>query len=185
MQLLEAINRILPSLGEAVVTSVDSRNPTVAVIKNAIKAETSDLQLQEWWFNTSIVKLYPESSGEIRLPLETVSWVPMDSPSVQRGNRLYNTEKQSFNWDIGTPLKGKLKVRLDFEDLPEAAATVVVYNAAIKAYVDDIGMEENIQEWHRRGQMATVQLETEHLRNRGYSTRRSPRYQRIRRAIGV
>lgn len=183
MKLLEAINRILPALGETVVTSIDSRNPTVAIIRNAIQAQTSDLQLQEWWFNTFDVELYPNTSGEVELPVNLISWIPYDNGGVQRGDKLLNPETLTFQWPIGTPLRGQIRVRVDFEELPESAATHVLYEACVKAYVDDIGAEQALSIWQQKSGQARIQLEAEHLRNRRYSTKRSRRYSRIRSAM--
>lgn len=183
MKLLEAINRILPALGETVVTSIDSRNPTVVIIRNAIQAQTSDLQLQEWWFNSFDVELYPSVSGEIDLPVNLVAWIPYDNAAIQRGNRLLNPDTLDFVWPIGTPLRGQIRVRVDFEELPESAATHVLYEACVKAYVDDIGAEQSLSIWQQKSAQARIQLEAEHLRNRKYTTLRSRRYRRIRGAM--
>ncbi len=183
MKLLEAINRILPALGESVVTSIDSRNPTVAIIRNAIQAQTSDLQLQEWWFNTFDVELLPNADGEVDLPVNLISWLPYDNDAIQRGDRLLNPETLTFDWPVGTALRGQIRVRVEFEDLPETAATHVLYEACVKAYVDDIGAEQSLGIWQQKSGQSRIQLEAEHLRNRKYSTLKSRRYRRIRAAM--
>lgn len=184
MLLLEAINRVLPALGESVVTSIDSRNPTVKIIENAIRAQTKDLQLQAWWFNTYIVDLFPDTLDEINLPVDTLSFLPSyDMNAIQRGKKLFNTDTLTFIWPTGIPVHGTLKVLVEFEDLPESAATHVLYEACVKAYVDDIGLEQSVSIWQQKSGQSRVQLEAEHLRNKRYSTRRSRRYQSIRRSM--
>lgn len=184
MKLLEAINIILPALGESVVTSIDSRNPTVAIVRNAIQAQNSHLQLRDWWFNTFDVGLYPDEGGEIVLPSNLMAWLPdEEGGGIQRGNRLLNPESLDFKWPVGTPVTGKIRVRVDFEDLPESAATHVMYEGCIKAYVDDIGLEQVLDVWRQRSGEAYIALMSEHLRNKRFSTRRSRRYRRIRSAI--
>lgn len=183
MKLLVAINRILPALGESVVTSIDSRNPTVAIIRNAIQAQTSDLQLQEWWFNTFDTTLHPDLNGEIELPVNLMAWLPYDNEAVQQGSRLLNPETLTFTWPSDTALRGQVRIRVDFEDLPESAATYVMYEACVKAYVDDIGLEQSVSVWQQKSGQARIQLEAEHLRNRKYTTLRSRRYNRILRAM--
>lgn len=183
MKLLEAVNRILPALGETVVTSIDSRNPTVIIVLNAIHAQTKDLQLQEWWFNTFDVTLLPDVYGEINLPVNLMSWLPYDNTAVQRGSKLLNPDTLTFAWDADTALKGQIRVLVDFEDLPESAAAHVLYEACVKAYVDDIGLEQSVTIWQQKSGQARIQLEAEHLRNRKYTTLRSRRYRRIRSAM--
>lgn len=183
MILLEAINRILPTLGESVVTSIDSRNPTVKIIQNAIHAQTKDMQLREWWFNSFDVDLYPDTNGEIQLPANLLAWIPYDNGGIQRGNRLLNPDTLNFVWPIGKPVRGQIRVLVDFEDLPESAATYVLYEACVKAYVDDIGLEQTVSIWQQKSAQARIMLEAEHLRNRKYTTLKSRRYRRIRNAL--
>lgn len=183
MQILSAINRVLPALGENPVDSVDSRNPTVAIVLNAIIAKNLDVQLREWWFNTFDTKLYRGADGMINLPADTLSWNPKRVPSVQRGNYLFDPKTMSAIWPEGTVLEGKVRTLVPFEELPEIAASYVLYAATCQAYINDIGVEEALRDWRTESNNALVTLEIEHLRNRKYTTQRSPRYGRIRRAM--
>lgn len=183
MQLLSAINRVLPALGEHPVTGIDSRNPTIAIIKNAIEAKNKDVQLKEWWFNTFDTKLYAGNDGLISFPADAISWVPHRVPSVQRGLYLFNPETMSATWPVPTAIEGRIKYLVPFTELPEVAATFVLYSAVCQAYVSDIGVEEALGEWRKEANNAQLLLETEHLRNRGYSTATSARYRKYRRAL--
>lgn len=183
MNLLTAINRILPILGERPVDSIESRNPTVAVIRNAIRDKTSDLHMQQWWFNTFKTTFYPDPQGEINIPSWVVAWVPDRIPSVGRGGKLIKTDDMSSAWDIGVGVEGTVRVDVDFEDLPQVAATYVLYSAMSHAYLTDIGLEDTVREWQRQEQLYYNKLVTEHLRNRKYSTRNSPRYRRYFMAV--
>ena len=183
MKLLNAINRILPTLGENPIDSIDSRNPTVAVVNNAILAKLNDTQLREWWFNTYVTTLYPASDGKVAMPANAISWLPKDTNSIQRGGYLYNGDTMTYTWPVGVGLEGVIKTLVDFEELPEAAATFVLYSACVQAYVNDIGLEDTVREWKEQEGRALLVLEAEHLRNRKYSTQRSRRYGRYRQAL--
>lgn len=183
MKLLNAINRILPALGENPIDSIDSRNPTVAVVNNAILAKLNDTMTREWWFNTYVTTLFPNDTGKVALPSNTIAWLPKDTNSVQRGGFLYNGDTMTFEWPVGVGLEGVLKITVPFEELPEAAATFVLYSACIQAYVNDIGLEDTVQEWKEQEGRALIVLEAEHLRNRKYTTQSSRRYGRYRQAL--
>ena len=63
MKLLDAVNTILPYLGEANVTSTTARNTTVQSILQQIETAKRALLATGWWFNTVSVTLYPGSDG--------------------------------------------------------------------------------------------------------------------------
>lgn len=183
MLLLSAINRVLPALGENPITSIDSRNPTVAIVTNAITAKNKDIQLTEWWFNTFDTKLYRGGDGLITLPADTLSWLSYSNRAVQRSNYLFDPDTMSAVWPVGTVIEGKIKVLVPFEELPEVAATFVLYSAVCQAYVNDIGVEEALQEWRNEARFAQILMEREHLQNRKYSTQGSIRYRNLRWAM--
>lgn len=181
MQLLQAVNEILPALGEHTVTAVDERHPTVAVILNAIYSETDVFLLKGWWFNMYTITLRPDPERAIFLPQDTLEVLGLDQPCIQRGDQAWNPINFSYLWD--GPVKVRLKSRLDFEHIPESAARAVLYRACIKAYETDIGLEKVINEWKLREAEALQLVLAEHLRNARYSTTRTNAFQRIRRAL--
>ena len=63
MKLLDAVNLILPKLGEHRVTSVDNKHPTLAIILPEIENELKKLLARGWWFNEFDYKAYPDSEG--------------------------------------------------------------------------------------------------------------------------
>ena len=63
--------------------------------------------------------------------------------------------------------------------MPEVAACVVQFEAAISAYCHDIGLENTVQLWQQESSRAYALLEREHLRNMKYNTRQSGAAARI------
>lgn len=177
MDLLTAVNRILPKLGEHPVTSLTVKHPTLAILLPEIQTKLEDESMQGMWFNTFNVKLQPDSEGNVTLPVDTLSFVPKYLNAVQRGRQLYNGETQLYFWS--EPVEGRLVTKVPFDLLPESAASLVFYSALVSVYVTDIGLEREVQLWQQQADIARARVSNEHLRNKKYTTRRSPRYQRI------
>src|SRR5690554_4291448 len=116
MELLRAINQILPALGEHPVTSVDAEHPTVAVIVQNVQAQLRALLGEGWWFNEYDTTLYPGPEGEIALPLNVLSVLPQrrDCKGIQRGRSLYDMENRTFKWTGGVGVPVIIREDLDF-----------------------------------------------------------------------
>lgn len=186
MDLLKAVNEILPKLGEHPVTSLDSRSPTLGVILPQIDSEIALLLQPGWWFNKATdVDLYPNSEGELDVPDDTLSFVPnRDMPDiVQRGEQFYNGQTRSYLFPVGVPIRGTLIQTMTFDLLPESAARFVLFSALITIYATDIGLEQVVQLWQSYAQNAQSNMEQEHLRHRRYNIRESRQYQKLRRAM--
>lgn len=177
MDLLTAVNRILPKLGEHPVTSLNTKHPTLAVLLPVIEAKIEELTMQGYWFNTFDTKLYPDSEGRIELPLDCLSFVPKYENAVQRGKLLFNGKTINFTWTA--PVEGTIVLRLAFAELPESMASHVFYSALVDVYVSDIGLEDEVKIWQVEAAGANRRVMSEHLRNKKYTTRNSPRYRRI------
>lgn len=180
MELLTAVNRILPTLGEHPVTSLNTKHPTLAIILPKIDLKIDDLTIQGYWFNTFDVALYPDSEGGIAIPVDTLTFVPTKEPAIQRGRKLYNAASQTYVWT--KPVDALITTRIPFAELPESMALFVMYSVMVTSYVTDIGLEQDVQLWQSEMAKAEARVMSEHLRNMKYSTRKTQRFQRIERA---
>lgn len=186
MQLLTAVNAILPKLGEHPVTSLESRNPTLGVILPQIDLEIDSILMRGYWFNTfEGVELFPNSEGEIDVPEGTLSWISNRDQTmlVQRGERFYNMQTRSYVFPVGTKIKGTLRQRMGFEDLPESAAQFVLYSALVTIYITDLGLEAVVQQWATYASSALATMDREHLLQKKYTVKQSRRYSNLRRAM--
>lgn len=184
MKLLDAINKILPKLGEHPVTSTEAKTPTLGVIIPQIETEIDDVLMAGWWFNEFPVDLYPNSEGQIVVPVDTLSFVPdrRSGSVVQRGELFYNGDTRSYTFT--GKISGKLIQRLDFEELPESAAAFVFKSALVTCYATDIGLESVVQLWQGQANAASALMDAEHLKHKKYSIKQSPRFINRRRAMG-
>jgi hypothetical protein len=181
MQLLTAVNLILPALGEHPVTSLDIKHPTLAVILPQIEQQRQDFQTNGWWFNTVPARMLPNSEGQIDVPTGTLEFIPDSGDVASRGEMFYNIAERSYVFTEA--LVGDLIQDVPFEQLPESAAQYVLYSSLVLAYATDIGLEQTVQLWSAKANEALARVERAHLRNRKYSNTRSRRWRRYRQSL--
>jgi len=182
MRLLDAVNLILPKLGEHRVTRLDVKHPTLAVILPEVDNELSQLLIKGWWFNEFDTTLHPDVHGELLLGTDVLTFTPdVENCAVQRGRKLYNPETLSYVFPA--PVPGRVRQHVEFDDLPESAAQSVYYSALVSAYVTDIGLTNEVQDWKMRAAAAYSDLLAEHVRQKKFSTRKTRQYIRLRRAL--
>lgn len=183
MQLITAVNLIMPKLGERPVTSLDTKHPTLAIILPVLEHQMREVLMRGWWFNTSRITLYPDSEGFIDKPQACLSFLPDGSLNVVvRGERMYDMTNRTFKF--AGKVSGEYIEAIDFEELPESVANYIWYSTLVQAYLTDIGLEQIVEQWSNEAQSAEAVATAEHLRNKKFSTRKSPRFIRLRRAMG-
>ena len=172
MQLLDAVNLVLPKLGEHTVTSLNIKHPTVAILLPEFENELRKLLNRGWWFNEFDYKAYPDSEGEIALGTNVLSFIPdTEDLAVQRGAKLYNPVTLSYVFD--SYVSGRIREYVEFAQIPESAATAVMYSALVSAYCTDIGLTNEVQVWQSEAGLAYSNLLAEHLRQRKHSTKKT------------
>lgn len=183
LQLLEAINLILPKLGEHRVTRVDIKHPTIAIIVPEIENTLKALLLKGWWFNEFKYTGIPDSEGYITLGSDAITFTPLVSEpfATLRNGKLYNPENLDYTWDA--PVTGIVKQLIPFDEIPESAQQFVLYSACVDAFATDIGASQELSIWSGHATTAYSDLLAEHIRQRKYSTRQSGRFSRLRRAM--
>lgn len=173
MELLEAINNILPYFGEAPITRIDNKHPTVAMITTVMQQVRKNLLAQGWWFNSRETTLYPDSDGHIQAPVSAVSIYSRDRMSIEiRGKLLYNVDEGTTIFKQG--IKVCIHEDMQFQDLPRTAAYWVQCRTAMSTYAKDYGMQDILQQMQTREDEAYNQMLRQHLRKKRYSTMRSP-----------
>lgn len=172
MELLEAINNILPYFGQAPITKIDYKHPTVAMITTVMDQVRKNMLASGWWFNSRETVLFPDSQGHIQAPTSAVSIYSRDRMSIEiRGKFLYNVD--DFTTIFTQGVKVCIHEDIKFEDLPRTAAYWIQCRTAMSAYAKDFGLEDIIQEMQVREQEAYNELLREHLRKKRYSTMNS------------
>lgn len=183
MEYLDAINTCLTAIGEARVTSVDSRHPSVDLIKQTLDTKQRLLLERGWWFNIEYEKMYPDTLKRVPYPADAIAIKSMDGYTIysRRNGYLYDNSKNTTEFD--GPVNIQVTVNLDFDDLPESAATVITYRAARAVYVGDFGNDSSVSDMTQNEASAMLLLEEQHLRNMKHSTRRRRQWGRYQNAL--
>ncbi len=170
MEKLKAINLILPYFGENTITKIDYKHPTVVLITDVLDEMQKTLLSKGWWFNTSEIKLYPSSEGELYAPEKALGIVAQNSRDILviRGERIFNATQRSYKFTA--PVEVQVIDNMEFEELPECVATWIMYRTAYEAYVRDYGYEEVLQIIQTKELEAYQSVQREHLRNKKFST---------------
>lgn len=182
LTLLDAVNYALPYMGEAVVTSTDARNPTVALILAAVKDCQQKLLAKGWWFNEFETTLFPDAEKQIACPANALSLISTEGRTlVNRNGKLYDLDNGTY--DFNAKVAVRVQEWLDYSDLPYYAAAVIKEQAAIQVYVQDYGPEGTVKVLYQKEAESNAMLMQEHLRNKRYSTVRSNRALRFMRGL--
>lgn len=181
MKLLDAVNLIMPKLGERPVTSLQAKHPTLAVLLPVLEVRLRSFLLKGWWFNQYTYTAHPSPDGTIRLGLNTLSFVPEEEGVATRGLELFKTEDLSYTFT--EPVKGRITQYVQFDDLPESAAHYVFYSALIETCATDLGQQPELQVWQRLAGEGWDGVVSEHLRQKKFNTRKTRQWQKYRRAL--
>lgn len=146
MTKLEAINRILISMGELPVEELDESLTEVALASTHIDMASREVQLDSWYFNTEWAVLIPDNKGHILIPFDVVRVIDLPPHISVIHNKLYDNISQSFIFkrDIQCRI---IKV-LDFEDIPATFALWITLRAAKKYQNNTLtspSLAENLQ----------------------------------------
>lgn len=179
MQLLDAVNLVLPKLGERAVTSTTQQHPTLAILLPIMDQVRRTALTRGWWFNEFETTIYPDLNSELLLPSTTLSFVPHEyKAAIQRGFKLFNPE--TLNFVFTKEVQGTLVFDVPFEELPQSCADYVVYASVVEAYSTDIGVSNDLATWQTLSGRAWSDLLAEHLRNQKYSTKSTPQWAKLR-----
>lgn len=182
MKLLDAVNLIMPKLGERPVTSLAVKHPTLAVLLPIIEQTRKTTLLRGWWFNKYAYTAYPDSDGRIVLGTDTLSFVPAEiDTAVVRGNTLFNPVTMTDVFD--GPVKGIIIQDVSFDVMPESAAYYVFYSAMVEAFATDIGVTQELSVWQSKAGQGWSDLTMEHLRQVKYSTKQHSSWAKLIRAM--
>ena len=182
MTLLDAINTCLSSLGEARVTSTTVRHPTVDLIRTTLDLKKVELLERGWWFNVAQATMYPSNTGEMEYPVDALSTLGYNGEMyVPRDGMLFDLDNNTKFFT--EPKSMQITYNVDFDDLPECAANVVMQRANRAVYVGDLGVDNSVANMERNEITNFATLESLHMRNRRHSTRQRRGFRRMQNAL--
>lgn len=169
---LEAVNLVLPALGEDLITSVADPSSSSALILQHLKFYTSQVLQRAWWFNVTRISLQT-SVATGRGEILTTGWglqdfIPDDQRYMLQGDRLINRQTAEPWFNAGEKITGWGIRVLDFEALPEIVQQFVVAQTTLHVVTDRFAGGSNVslyaQQVHTL-QDAMTQTHTRHMRN--------------------
>ena len=130
---LEAVNRMLATIGEAPVNSLNTNGlGDVALALAALQEAAREVQERGWNFNTDERVNIPLSvEGYIYVPTNVLRIKPEPDQNIRvahRGNRLWDKDNNTFVWTDAT-LKFRLVYMYDFEELPDVFRRYIAIKA--------------------------------------------------------
>lgn len=174
MELLKAVNAVLPHLGEHVITRIEgTKHPTVDLITSAIERQRLTVLSEGLWFNEMKIQLLVNTDGQIDVPAGTIAVYGIDCDVELDGEKFYDLDTGSRYFT--RPIWVKLIRDIEFERLPINVALAITYAAGAEVYVQDYGAENSVQELQRMAERNWVLVHQENLRKRRYNTQRRAR----------
>lgn len=174
MELLEAVNTVLPHLGEHVVTRVEgSKHPTVDLIVSAIDRHRLRVLSEGKWFNELILTLPVNTDGQIDVPKGTLAAYGVGCCVAIFGTKFKDTTTGSLYFNA--PITVKLVVDVEFSKLPINVAQYVTYVAGAEVYTQDYGYEKSVPVLQQLASDNKLLIHQEELRQRSYNSQKRTR----------
>lgn len=184
MKLLDAVNLIMPKLGERPVTSLSVKHPTLAVLLPIIAQKRRSTLTRGWWFNKYPYTAYPANDGTITIGTDTLSFVPDEvNTAVLRGTDLFNPV--TLTSVFTGPVSGIVCQDVEFDLLPESMANYLFYSSLVEAFATDLGVSQELSVWQSLAAQGWSDVMMEHLRQVKKNTKQGSAWRKLRRAMNA
>ena len=136
---LEAVNTMLTSIGEAPVNSLTSGLEDAELAESILLNVNREVQSRGWIFNTDLeYLLYPVADGTVYLPNNVIRVDTSDKTRsskkdiIERGRKMYDRKNNTFDLNEYSTngLKVDVVVLVEFVDLPEPARRYIAIRSA-------------------------------------------------------
>lgn len=152
MNKLEALNIVIGAIGVPPVTSYTSAHPAAVEGRVHLARFNEEIQAKGWWFNRDTdLLLHPDTVySKILIPSNTLSIDATDpnAPVVKRGSYLYNTDKNSFEFDSAVEVN--MISEVPFDDVPVTIQGYIAWSAALEFGAIKEGDQNKLDRIERR-----------------------------------
>lgn len=170
---LDVVNSMLATMGVHPLNSLSEDDDDVAVCRKIIREASLKVQKKSWWFNREEIDLVADTEGPdhfIYTPGDAIRCDPVvRTPGpyrvVQRGRRLYDTDRNTYAFPAGTRITCTLVRLIPFDDLPPSAKEVVSLYAVIKFQQSYDADNSKTNQLFMELSEANMDLSKEHIRN--------------------
>lgn len=173
---LDALNKVLGSVGQAPITTVDVTNPDAAIAWATLQDCNREVQAEGWNFNRQ--RQYPltaSSTGILTIPSEFLYVSLSDIPSNRgidvtvRQSKLYNLVDHTFTWTANETYLVDIVEQLSFEDLPIPAREYIIARAAVQSSYKIVGDQALYQMLQQKEAFSRSSLTTYEAEQGNYS----------------
>lgn len=165
MQTLAVVNLMLGTLGEKPLNSLTDSHAMLPAALGKLDENNRAIQADGWWFNMEDLTLTPSViDNAIYLPNDCLAVRTPTANLVKRGNRIYNLTGGSY--EFTSDLDVELIREVEFEDLPEIAATYISKKAILAFQADFDADTAKARLLAEEIRMAFIGINTAHTRNR-------------------
>ena len=164
---LEVVNACLATMGETPLNTLEDDHSYKAAALSYLHQANRIEQKRGWWFNSEYVELVSDDiSNYLYIPGDAIAVKTIDRwyvpPFAQRGKRLYNVSKNTYEWEH--PVCVDIVRLLSFDDLPFHAADVVGYGTVMRFQREYDGDGNRTRELAIDAQSSWANLKAEQLR---------------------
>jgi hypothetical protein len=165
MQILSVVNLMLGTMGERPLNSLTDSHAMLAAALGKLDETNRSIQADGWWFNMETQTLTPSViDSSIYLPNDCLSVRTPLRNLVKRGARVYNLDGGSY--EFTADLDVEMIREVEFEDLPEIAATYIAKKAILAFQVDFDGDTAKARLLNEDIRLAFIGINSAHTRNR-------------------
>lgn len=166
MEKLTVVNRMLATLGQNPLNSLQSNNRWLGSCLSTLDQYDREIQAKGWWYNSESLTLAPSAEdSQIYLPGDTISVMPVDRDlCAQRGNRLYNLHDDAYTFTRNVDVT---LIRLvPFESVPELVAAYIAAEAVYWFQDNYDGDTQRSRSLNQRRLEAKAEAKTEDITQR-------------------
>lgn len=170
MNLLQAVQAVLPYVGEFPVDSIDATdNPVVQQVLAILQRHKTAALNRGYWFNRLEQEFLPDINGFIQLPDNALNYYIDHLELCRHGAKRYYLRGRQLYSDLGPIWKSGCRVRcvldLPFDELPDVLQQVLTLQVAYSLYLQLIGADTTSQQLYQQLAGAQLELRREELRH--------------------
>lgn len=172
MELVEAQDYILTVLGSTPTGDITSQNPDAQAARQTLTDVADEYLESGYWFNSNFNIVFEPlaTTKEILLPANVITFEPilqafgsnLGQEIVQRGNKLYDSIKNTYQFDQA--ITANTVITLEWDLLPHTVQNYVRYEAAAQLCSTDLEDEQKAEAQRVLARIAHARVKRLHLK---------------------
>ena len=144
---LRAVNSLLTALGDSPVNELDDNNPDIAIAREVLSVNNTDMQSEGWWFNKETWDIVLDTNNKVPVQSNALYINTPNSNWIKRGSYLYDLENHSYDFSaVDTTDKTYTAITLlPYSELPDVAYNYIVNLAKIQYLMEMESQGDKVQ----------------------------------------